>query len=139
MRYILNDDFTQIAETTGTVVNIGNVAVELSNNTDTRTGILLYPRKRFSFDNATLYARQASGYRGVATIAVIPVVDYHGGGNGSGGGDNVDFATDTEVQEMINNVTHKDTSGTTPSVTPSDDGFATDTEVQDMINKVLGN
>lgn len=100
MRYELTDDFIKIAESSGTIVNISNARVEISEKQEARSGIILYPRKEYSFEDITLYARREAGDSSPAAIAVGPLAS---GGSGSGTSDD-DFATDESVDDMLGSI-----------------------------------
>lgn len=99
-RYELTDGFTQLSETSGTIVNISNSKVEISETEEERSGMILYPRQEYAFEDITLYARREAGSPYPAAIAVGPLVS---GGSGSGT-DDEDFATDADVDEMLDSV-----------------------------------
>lgn len=103
-RYELTKDFTKISESSGTIVNISNAKVELAESPDERTGIILYPRKEYSFEDVTLYARREAGDPCPAAIAIGPLT---AGGSG-GSPDDDDFATDADVEEMLDTVFGED-------------------------------
>lgn len=69
-KYVLGEQFTQIAESAGTIVNISNIPAEISDSEESGTGILLFPRKLLGF-NKKIYAARAPGYLGVAIVATI--------------------------------------------------------------------
>ncbi len=99
-RYALNDEFTKITETSGTIINISSAKVELSDTQEKKGGFILYPKKEYSFEDITLYARREAGEHCPASIAVGPLMS-------SGSGDEVsddDIATDAEVDEMLDEI-----------------------------------
>lgn len=101
-RYELdNESFTRIAEESGTVVNISNARVELSETAERGTGVVLYPRQSYPFSGTTLYAARERGEACPAAIAVGPPPPT--GGGGGGGGDD-EYATDADIGEMLDEV-----------------------------------
>ena len=69
-QYILTNEFQELEETSGTIVNASNVKVELSESPEFGTGIILHPRKKLSFANK-LYAARALSDCGVAVIGIL--------------------------------------------------------------------
>ena len=59
MQYILDNEFTAIEESTGTIANISTVPAEISTTPVRGTGIILYPRQVLYF-NKNIYAARAS-------------------------------------------------------------------------------
>ena len=58
MRYFLSKDFTQIAETSGTIQNTSHIySAEISDSASAGSGLILPPLNKISFVNKTLYAR----------------------------------------------------------------------------------
>lgn len=113
-RYILRDAFQQLAETSGTVVNISAVKVELSEQAETGTGVILYPSRRISF-SAPIFAAKAAGESGVAVVGVIRTgakntsgnTFYDGDdetnpGNKDPSDDDNEVITDAELQNLFN-------------------------------------
>lgn len=88
-QYILSDSFTAIAETSGTVINNSEVAVEINTTGISRTGITLFPRQHFPF-STSIYAARAPGAIGTAFIGVVPM------SMGSG-----DEFTDKDVKDVF--------------------------------------
>jgi len=71
VQYILESkNFTAISESSGTLVNISNVPVEVSLSEEFGTGIILFPRQHLPFSKA-VYAARAPGSFGRAIIAAI--------------------------------------------------------------------
>lgn len=102
MRYFLSKDFTQIAETSGTIQNTSHIySAEISDNAQAGSGLILPPLKKFSFVDKTLYARCHDVT--AVEIRVVPfIVDAGAGGSSnSGGGSSVDF--DADIEDMWNN------------------------------------
>ena len=89
--YILSNGsgFTKINETSGTIQNISGYEVELNTTQEHDTGLILYPRQRFSF-NQQIYVARATGEVGVPVVATVPFMECCGGGSGGGGGGNTD-------------------------------------------------
>lgn len=70
MLYSLTNEFTQIAETTGTIQNASHVGtIEMSNSNTPDSGILIYPLQKVSFSDQTIYLRCIDGY---AEARVLP-------------------------------------------------------------------
>ena len=96
-QYILSDSFTAIAETSGTVINNSEVAVEINTTGISRTGVTLFPRQHFPF-STSIYAARAPGAIGTAFIGVVPMSMGSGSGSGGGGGTTtIKLDTDTIV------------------------------------------
>lgn len=95
MRYIVSGEFTEIAETSGTIQNTSKInVVEVSDTNEKGSGIMLYPLDRFTFSKS-IYARCVDG--GGAEVRVVPfeVGTQRGGEQGttpSGGGSGIAFA-----------------------------------------------
>lgn len=69
-QYVLTDEFKLLSETSGVVVNISNVKVELSEKPEFGTGVILQPQSMVYFNNI-LYAACAPSDCGVAVVGVI--------------------------------------------------------------------
>lgn len=70
MLYSLTGEFTQIAETTGTIQNSSHVGtIEMSTSDTPDSGILIYPLQKVSFSDQTIYLRCIDGY---AEARVLP-------------------------------------------------------------------
>lgn len=115
-KYILGAEFKQIAETSGTVVNISNIPAELSDSDESGTGILLFPRKALHF-NKQFYAARAPGYLGNAIVATISTSVCCGGG--ASGSSTIPSGTDT------------------PTI-PSGGATFTDKDVEDVFDDGMG-
>lgn len=82
MRYVINSgSFYEVPLTSGTVQNTGNVPIEISDTETFRSGIVLNPGEKFSWDNATLYAR-VTYFDKDGVLAVVPFKKAAGGGGG---------------------------------------------------------
>lgn len=103
MKYTLSNSFTPIDLTAGTIQNVSQVStVEISNSIVPNSGLLLDPREKITFSGENLYAR-CTGLNG-AEIRVTPFFVNNGGGTSQGGSSSsTRFATDDEVDEIINN------------------------------------
>ena len=79
MIYNVTNDFTQLAETAGTIQNNSYIyPVEVSDRAEADSGILLYPLNKFSFSGTKLYMRCVDG-GAWAEIRVVPfAVDFGG-------------------------------------------------------------
>ena len=81
MRYTVNaNTFMQLPYTTGTVQNISNTDIEISNEQVIGTGIILKAGETFAFDNATIYACARPVLDG--GTGIISVVPFNAGGRG---------------------------------------------------------
>ena len=81
MRYFLSKDFTQIAQTSGTIQNTSHIFdVEVSHKPEVDSGILLRPLNKYSFSDQTVYLR-CIGSR--ADCRVIPFIVDAVAGNSS--------------------------------------------------------
>lgn len=69
-RYILTKDFVRLKESAGTIVNVSNVKVEISETAVAGSGVILYPSRKMSFSKR-LYAARAPSDCGVAVIGVL--------------------------------------------------------------------
>jgi hypothetical protein len=65
-----NDQWFAIPITGGTLQNTGPVPVEISTSDTDNTGLILYPRQKFKWVDATIYARAGWGVEGVK-VAII--------------------------------------------------------------------
>lgn len=127
-QYILTDEFQELEETSGTVVNASDVKVELSEVPEFNTGVILHPRKKLSFSNK-LYAARAPSDCGVAVIGVLvgndSVIVVQGGGS-----DSIEHITYNDIAKLFGA-----DSGT------SGDGYITDDEPDeftDYLNDLFG-
>ena len=83
MRYLLTKDFIKISETSGTIQNVSDRnIVEVSNQAVAGSGLLLFPKKFFSFSYSDLFVRCVAGGGG-AEIRVVPFATNTAGGNQS--------------------------------------------------------
>ena len=83
MLYSLTGEFTQIAETTGTIQNSSHVGtIEMSTSDTPDSGILIYPLQKVSFSDQTIYLRCIDGY---AEARVLPFVDGFSAGSSDSG------------------------------------------------------
>ncbi|MBR1646042.1 MAG: hypothetical protein IJ685_04600 [Selenomonadaceae bacterium] len=124
-RYILREAFQKLAETSGTVVNISAVKVELSEQATSGTGVILFPSRKISF-GSPIFAAKAAGESGAAVIGVIRTSAKNTSGNTFYDGDD-DTVTDAELEDVFNGMTpgNKD---------PSDNEVITDAELQNLFN-----
>lgn len=80
MIYSLSKDFTQIAETTGTIQNTSQIyTLEMSQSNVKDSGIFIYPLQSKSFSGKTIYLRCVDGAG--AEARVIPFEVGVGGGD----------------------------------------------------------
>ena len=122
MQYILKDEFQALTESAGTIINISNVAAEISLSQTHGTGIILFPRQKLSF-NKSVYAARAPGGLGTAVVAAIETGASSGGSESSSEGftqSDVDFVFDEGIftQEDVD-----ETFSETPTIY---DGFTQD-------------
>lgn len=109
MKYLLSKQFTQIAETTGTIQNSSHVGtIEMSTSNTPDSGILIAPLQRITFSGRTIYLRCIDGW---AEARVVPFIVDSGGGSSSsdtqGGGSTVDdsqIITDEEVDQLLDDI-----------------------------------
>lgn len=101
MLYRVNSDFIKISETSGTIQNTSRVFdLEVSNQPEPNSGIILFGLNKFSFSNETIYLRCIDG---VADVRVVPfVTDSSGGGSSSTSGDN--FTDDSDMENAFNDI-----------------------------------
>ena len=121
-RYILREQFQKLAETSGTVVNISAVKVELSEQAKSGTGVILFPSRKISF-SAPIFAAKAAGDSGAAVIGVIATGATNSSGTTFYDGD--DAVTDSELAAIFNGTA-------TGNKDPSDDDFISDAELQKL-------
>lgn len=69
-RYILTKDFVRLKESAGTIFNVSNVKVEISETAVAGSGVILYPSRKMNFSKR-LYAARAPSDCGVAVIGVL--------------------------------------------------------------------
>ena len=80
-RYTVNaDSFLELPVTTGTVQNISNTDVEISNEQTVGSGIILKAGETFAWNNATVYACARPLLDG--GVGLISVVPFNGKGEG---------------------------------------------------------
>ena len=83
MIYNVTNEFTQLAESAGTIQNNSYVyPVEVSDRAEADSGILLYPLNKFSFSGTKLYMRCVDG-GAWAEIRVVPFTLDFGGSTAS--------------------------------------------------------
>lgn len=110
--YRVNTDFIKISETTGTIQNTSRVFdLEVSNQPEPNSGIILFGLNKFSFSNETIYLRCIDG---VADVRVVPFTTDGSSGGGSSaddfdsqldsifGGDS--FADDNDMENAFNDI-----------------------------------
>ena len=91
-RYTVNaDSFLELPVTTGTVQNISNTDVEISNEQTVGSGIILKAGETFAWNNATVYACARPLLDG--GVGLISVVPFNGKGEGGGGSYTLPIAT----------------------------------------------
>ena len=91
-RYTVNaDSFLELPVTTGTVQNISNTDVEISNEQTVNSGIILKAGETFAWNNATVYACARPLLDG--GVGLISVVPFNGKGEGGGGSYTLPIAT----------------------------------------------
>ena len=134
MIYKVAADFVKINETSGTIQNPSSCfTVEISNQPVIGSGIYLNPRDKMTFTNETLYARRTGSYRNIVELRVVPFYATEAGagsGGSSGGSSSAEqFATDEELQELVNDVFNGD-GGT--------DSGDVDPDIKELIDDVLG-
>lgn len=101
MKYLLSKEFTQIAETTGTIQNSSHVGtIEMSTSDTPGSGVLIYPLQKVSFVNKTIYLRCVDGW---AQARVVNFVINAGGSSDTqgGGGSSDPTPVDPNSQYLI--------------------------------------
>ncbi len=98
MRYIVSAGWVTLSESTGTIQNASTVPVELSTAPTANSGITLAPGESRQYEEMPKYVRALSNIG----PAVLNVVTFRE--SGSGGGGDEEFATDAEVDEMLDDV-----------------------------------
>ncbi|MBQ4495115.1 MAG: hypothetical protein II968_05040 [Selenomonadaceae bacterium] len=79
MIYQLSKDFTQIAETTGTIQNTSQIyTLEMSQSNVKDSGIFIYPLSKVSFSNKTIYLRCVDGAGAEARVIPFELVSEGG-------------------------------------------------------------
>lgn len=103
MHYLLSKDFTQIAETSGTIQNTSKIySVEISDNTQAGSGLILPPLDKFSFANKTLYARCHEV--AAVELRVVPFIATSGGSSSGSSSDDISPENyDDPINDMWNN------------------------------------
>jgi hypothetical protein len=97
-QYNLTNTFTSISETSGVFYTRPGERVEIAvGDSPEYTGFILQGGCPLQFSGENIKARAVSGKK--ATLNVTPST----GGGGGGGGD-IDFATDEEVDNMLDGV-----------------------------------
>ena len=129
MLYQLTNNFTRINESSGTVQNSSIFTIEVSNKNEVDSGILLYPRQSYSFNNTTIYLRCIEG---AATVRVVTF----GVNSGSGGGGNPGTLT-SGISNILIDGKPQDISDGTATLNLSDYlkdkfEFIADSEINDM-------
>lgn len=100
MRYTVNaDSFLELPVTTGTVQNISNTDIEISNEEVVGSGIILKAGETFAWNNATVYACARPVLDG--GTGIISVVPFNGKGEGGGGSYTLPAATDSTLGGVI--------------------------------------
>ena len=133
MTYLIKPNETvAISETSGTIQNTDQInKIELSDSTEFTNNIILYPLQKFTFQNQ-LYARLFDNDNLPVELRVIPL-QFDSGGGTSGDGDYT-IATNTEFDEMLDEVLPTVTSGETSG---DDSGeVATDDEFNEMLDDI---
>lgn len=102
MQYRITDtSILKINESSGTIQNISNDAVEISNSEDFTDSFILYPLNKCSFKEQ-LYIR---AYGQAAQVIKINVAPFVVSGNGtSSTGENLKIATDNEVDGYFDDI-----------------------------------
>ena len=79
MIYQLSNNFTQIAETTGTIQNTSQIyTLEMSQSNVKDSGIFIYPLQRVSFANKTIYLRCVDGAGAEARVLPFELISEGG-------------------------------------------------------------
>ena len=85
MRYTINaETFITLPVTSGTIQNISNTDIEISDTQTVGSGIILKAGEYFSFHDATIYACARPVLDG--GVGIISVVPFEEGGKGGGSG-----------------------------------------------------
>ena len=115
-RYILTKDFVRLKESAGTIVNVSNVKVEISETALAGSGVILYPSRKMSF-NKRLYAARAPSDCGVAVIGVL-----------AGEGNEIDDRLESLFDDTVSSDDINNLFGDQPPVhlKDDDDGFVTE-------------
>ena len=102
MIYNITQNFQRLGITSGTVQNThASYTIELSDNATADSGIILYPRQKFSFSGTTLYAR----CKGAGGAELRAVSFFAGDGGGSGSViDDSNVATDDELNNLMDDI-----------------------------------
>ena len=100
MRYFLSKDFTQIAQTSGTIQNTSRIySAEISDSAQAGSGLILPPLNKISFVNKTLYARCVDV---AVEIRVVPfLTDTTGASSSSGSVAGFDDFTQDDVDDIF--------------------------------------
>lgn len=71
MQYLVDHNFQRIAETEGTLQNVGTAPVEIATEKTEHSGLILQPTQIISFKHASIYVRSDSKCMGV--VATVPI------------------------------------------------------------------
>lgn len=106
MRYLLSKEFTKIGRTSGTVQNLSKIStLEMSETGEPNTGVLLSPLQKHSFHDTAVYLRCVDGWAEASVVPFSLDVNFSDGGSSSpSSGDDIHFATDEEIDEMLDNI-----------------------------------
>lgn len=91
----LTPEWQTIPVATGTIGNRSNETVEVARADDPEGGLLVYPKSKYSFKNAVVKARTATG-----TKAAVALVNYTSGGT-DGAGTEEDEATTQDIDALF--------------------------------------
>lgn len=108
MIYRVSTDFVKIAETSGTMQNTGSCyVIEVSDRAEKGSGFLLNPRQSITF-SGNLYARRTGNDTRAVDLRVVPFLASQGaggsGGSSSGTVPDEQVATDTELNDLMDDV-----------------------------------
>lgn len=98
--------FTKISEDMGTIQNVSDYDVEMSNENTPDSGIIVHKDDKHTFSNTDIYLRCKDEGQ-IAKVRVVPfIVDAKGGGGSSGSGVVIDGTTyhvaeNADVDDLI--------------------------------------
>lgn len=98
MIYELNQNYTKIAETTGTIQNESHINTIEMSQSNQDSGILIYPLQKVSFSNKDVYLRATDG---AARARVIPFTVDMGSSSDSGGSIETDSFNQDDIDDIF--------------------------------------
>lgn len=134
MIYRVSNEFVKINETSGTIQNTGSCyVIELSDRAEKGSGFLLNPRQSITF-SGELFARRTGNDTRAVDLRVVPFFATQGGAGGSGGISDEQVATDSDLNELMDDVF---SGGESSSLVVPDEQVATDDDLHELMDEVF--